>query len=625
MPTPEQNLPGKGGAVALGDLVDALAVQRGSAPFADELRRAFARLRPTVVAVEWPGGELKGGLASALARLPEITALFWRAPEAGEIRRLVMDPCDPFVEAVRLCEEFAIPWYPVDDADGAAGEPFRHLPDDHAASWLGLGVYTERILASVPPADPPRRVRRLAWRLQMLAERAGPLLFVGTLHTVAALRQLSPAGHEPPPPAHDEPTNWHVERIPAPLLDRVLGEPPFVTWLYENFRSGTGPEDRFPLLEAYDRLLDATTEAYIDLYDELVSPTERRALVQFARNLALARHALRPRLYEVLTAAKGCVNDDFGAVCLEKALDYPPNRDDAPPGPEERPLHRSPDIYVDLGEGREKSAPAYPEPPRESVFFTFRRRPNARQKMLWQFDFARSMFEGMGICSYPPEDDFIERFFRTVRTRAFQQITDNHSTTEEFTSSVLDGLDIRETMRHFHEQRLYVRRERLPPGRVGPVVLLWHDFPRATPNLWRTCLYAENQNESDIAFYARPLGEEMVGPGITRTEYHGILSVYPAMGIPNVWRLLEARRFATCGEILVASGVLLSQERYVAVVAPHPPSMELREFARAHKRALIYLPLGTFGRPLLARVRQCHILAGKHVRNWAADYIAPLR
>jgi hypothetical protein len=400
----------------------------------------------------------------------------------------------------------------------------------------------------------------------------------------------------------------------------VLGEIPFLAWLYENFRQQAGPNETFPVLQGLAELLHTAAVQYADEYDETVNLTEWRALFQFCRNLSLVRGRLRPGFYELVTAAKACVDDDFGAIVLEVASRYP-GIDGPPPDQEEAAAHSSLDLHLDLGDGLRKAVPAYPRPKLAELEFHFRRRrPDERQKRRWQRDFLLSF--GRGICSWPPEDERIEDFFAHLRRRVMQTLTTDHTLVEEFSSSMHDGLDFRETMRNWHTGKLFVRRERIPPGRVGPVVVVWRDYPLGTGGLWRSTLYAENQNESDIAVYCSALGREMVGPEITRTEYHGILSVYPARGIPDVWMVPELYQWRTCARLLLASAILLCEERYIGYVAAKPPDRDLVELARRHKVAIVHLPLAGFSRKTLKRLRQVHILGSHAARKWAGDYIA---
>ena len=138
---------------------------------------------------------------------------------------------------------------------------------------------------------------------------------------------------------------------------------------------------------------------------------------------------------------------------------------------------------------------------------------------------------------------------------------------------------------------------------------------------WRTTLYAENQNESDIAFYATPLGDEVVGPRISRVEFGGIMSIYPARRIPDIWTFSGIEDLRTCAETLLAAAILFSEEKFIAYVDRNPPSSVLKTLAARFKKQIVYLPSRGFAERQIKRMRNFHILGGRDVRNYAADYI----
>jgi hypothetical protein len=621
--------------VPLTDHLAAIPMEPGVLAWAMAGRRLLAAHRPDAILVEYPEA-LGPAICELVGRLPEIMVLGWRE-EAGRARMIPGDPCDARIEAIRLALESELPLHFVDDleCDGERNTPL--LPDATLLEKLGVARYAEQLIEQLPVSIPNEADRRMATRLKATAANYQRPVFVGRVHRFGALRTLLNApGARLPEVTHEATPQHDFFPVTGRQLGIALREIPWVAWLWENFRSARAPDEGFAVSEALESLFRRAGTQYHAEFQEEVNLTEWRAISRFARNLALVRGGVRPRLYEVTMAAKGCVDGDFGAIVLQQALEYPPNKRADENGTEEQEAedaarHGSLSIHGEFDGERERLEPAYDRGELREISFHFRRRPRPTpmQKEQWRDAFFRSL---TGICSWPPEDDFIEKFFRTVRQRAYLQISENHSASEEFTSSTLDGLDVRETLRNWHRGKLYVRRERVPPGRIGPVVLYWRDFPFTVSGLWRTTLYAENQNESDISVYSTPPGKEMVGPGVTRIDYFGILSVFPAMNIPDVWsaNLYAARIFSmipgepTHARALIAAGLFFSEERYVAVVGPHPPDSGMRQLARRLGKGLVYLPLSTFSKSLLKRARQCHILSGHQVRSWAGDYIPKL-
>ena len=616
--------------VPLTEHLAAIPMEPGVLAWTTAARRLLASHRPDAILVEYPAA-LEEAILGLARALPEIRVLAWRSAP-GLAWMIPGDPCDARMEAVRLALESDLPVHCIDELPSDPERPAPMLPDAVLAEKIGAAALAERILDGLPPAIPTAADRALAGRLRAIAGQYERPVFVGRLHRFGVLRSLlgNPNARLTEPAIEPTPSH-HFQPLQGRQLGIALREIPWVAWQWEDFRSAHAPDESFGVTNALEGLLRRAAERYKLEFHEDVNLTEWRAISQFARNLALVRGGVRPRLYEITMAARGCVDGDFGAITLEQALRYPPNEGSVFP-PEELSeadaRHGSLSLYGDFDGEQERLSPAYDAGELREITFQFNRRPRPTtfQKDQWRNDFFSSI---TGICSWPPEDEFIEKFFRTVRNRAFLQISENHSTSEEFSSSALDGLDVRETVRNWHRGKLYVRRERIPPGRIGPVILYWRDFPFTVSGLWRTTLYAENQNESDIAVYSTAPGREMVGPGITRIDYFGILSVFPAMGIPDVWSAspFAARIFSlipgelTHARVLIAAGLVFSQERYVAVVGPQPPDSGLRQLARRLGKGLVYLPLGTFSKSLLKRARQCHILSGQAVRGWAGDYI----
>src|SRR5260221_9997359 len=142
---------------------------------------------------------------------------------------------------------------------------------------------------------------------------------------------------------------------------------------------------------------------------------------------------------------------------------------------------------------------------------------------------------GDAICSYPPEDLVIEDYGRFLKKKAKALLSEERVRVEPFTTSILDGIDIRETIRNWHQNKIYVRQADRLAGEVGSVVVVF-DEDREDRYQYLTTWLGEHQNESDMAFYSTLPFENMVGPGIGRAEYGGFLMTLPAR------RMFDVRR-----------------------------------------------------------------------------------
>src|SRR5262249_19145202 len=153
-----------------------------------------------------------------------------------------------------------------------------------------------------------------------------------------------------------------------------------------------------------------------------------------------------------------------------------------------------------------------------------------------------------------------------VRDQAKSLIGADLARSEKFTTSVMDGLDIRETLRHWHTGDLYVKV--LPPSRGSvEVVVFLFDVP-ADPKKYvhRATWYAEPKEESTLGFYSADPLQNLAGPGIGQAEYGGAFFLFPPRPIPDIWEDRRLNFTDTLEERLLAGALLNTIERHVAVV-----------------------------------------------------------
>jgi len=604
------------------DRVRVIPSVHGRIMFATRVRRAFTFARPACIAVELPPG-LRDAVLAAVDYLPQIAAVCYREQTLeNRLCYLPISPADSIVEAIRLARENDIPLEFIDLDVEPFDEPAVPMPDDYAIERIGLDAYARAVAASLVPSQPGQasrvREQHMAWHLRRLSSHYDSILFVCGVGHLIRIAQFYLSGGEPAARS-TPPREPFVAHLAAGSLSRALREIPYVVHLYETARANGELNGRwqFDKLEAVRSIYLAAERAYTDRYKEEINVTQWRTLLQYTRNLALTQMNVCPEFYEVVVGAKSVVDGDYGAVVHEIASSYPPQRDySAHPA-----LELLPHDHGRLGDSDERHwlKPRPPHPPEHTVRVKFRRRPTPRECTLWRELWNRSFH--VGICSWPPEDKIQEDFMAYVRKRALQVVSEDKKQVMEFTTSFYDGLDIRETMRNWHERKIFVQYTPPPRGQVGPVVLIFENDPIKRIDSWRLTLYAEHQNESDISFYAEPLGEHVVGPGICHTHFRGILSVFPARHIPDVWTNPAIDEYPTCAEKLLAAAILYSEARYIAYVAPQPPSAAMRQMAGYNGREIVYLPIFTFSRRMLRKIRKFHILDGHHVRAFAADYI----
>ncbi len=86
-----------------------------------------------------------------------------------------------------------------------------------------------------------------------------------------------------------------------------------------------------------------------------------------------------------------------------------------------------------------------PGPPLTWQTLSLQRRPTQDEKHRWEYN-----WNPYSQCSFPPEDERIEMLRNRVCERAQAIMGQDLARTEKFTTSVKDGIDIRDTLRHWY-------------------------------------------------------------------------------------------------------------------------------------------------------------------------------
>src|SRR6185503_19098826 len=233
--------------------------------------------------------------------------------------------------------------------------------------------------------------------------------------------------------------------------------------------------------------------------------------MKYVRNLSLVERRLTPDLYTLVVASQQFVGDQFALHVLETARSYPFNG---------KTEYEGVSLGIDqirLPDGTiAKATNRLAGPPMSWRTLELKKRPDRRQQKLWQ-----QRWNPFRQCSWPPEDVAIERFRTHTFAKAMQIIGQDLAKVEKFTTSVQDGIDIRETLRNWHTGDIYVKV--FPPNRGGidTVVMLFDSpaDPRDYP--YRVTWRHEHMEESTLSFYATDWRKNVLGPGIAQATYGG--------------------------------------------------------------------------------------------------------
>lgn len=597
----------------LDDHITCVPAIHGRCFFAGEVRRLFLQDAYQCLAVELPHS-LSAHVQEAVGYLPVITAVVYQE-QIEDYCYVPIEPGEAIIEAIRLGLQERLPIEFIDMETDTFPAMSPALPDEYAASQVGLETYYRSVLPYLTSANPgdinDQREAFMAHQLRNLSEKFSKILFVCGMAHLEGIRKHF-LNKTPPPQSVAVEYNPKIYGVHSDGIYLLTGEIPYLTFLYEKNRYQLDMKPFEKTDGIKELLLEARKEHCRDLPEEQDRLTSGaiQSLLYYLRNLCFIKGYLTPSLYDLVVAAQGVGGGGFGARVIEIAKFYPYQDPTIPLDTIRMNLGKG---WVDeLGEIDLKSR--LPGPPFTLKHIRLERRPPPEKKYKWLRHFGRH-----SECSWPDEDDRIENFTRHVQVRALSLVSEDLSKVEKFSTSIKDGLDIRETLRQWHTGEIYVKE--LPPtrGDVGAVVFIFDtDFEKYP---WRTTWHAEHQNESTLCLYATDHRQDVIGPGISRAVYGGAMFLFPPQPIQDIWSDKNFNKAQQPHTKLVMAAACYSKSKFVAYVARERPDFECRNIAKRLGRHLIYLPLSSFSSYTLRKLRKFHVLQGHHIRSYAQKYI----
>ena len=590
-----------------------LPVVPGRIEFAWRVRRFITLSKPQVVAVELPTS-LEQVYEKAVARLPQMSVVV--IPERDDDQRatyIPVEPGDPFVEAIRSAKEIG--------SDTVLLEPATHdkphisdtYPEPYSVEVIGMERYVEAYrvhpIARTPHVE--AHAAAMSWKLQG-ADPLASILVVVSLNMLDPLLDAMENPQDPPPPPRVRLFgDTDIYNLHPDCLAEVTSEPPYYQERYESLRNGDLDGFKFERQKWQLALLKDAEKEYNINTGEVMSSWQRRGLAKFARNLAMLDGHLVPGAYDLTLGARSLVDDNFAYEVWQMANRYSAQQTEDPPL---ETLNLTGDeIWVNTRKLRiRRRLPRMKQMMRPA---TLKTRKREKYKGEWA-----SKTDGAAICSYPPEDLVIENYGRFLKQYAKAMLSEEKSHTEPFVTSMHDGIDLRETIRHWHEGQIYVRQLARYSGETGAVVVIFDEDKRDKYTYLTTWL-GEHQNESDMAFYSTQPFEHIVGPGIGRAEYGGLMMTLPPHRLFDVWQDPDYDTAETKAERLLMAALDYSMGKYVVYVAAKPPRSSFKRMAARLNRQLVYVPLGQLSPSKLKKLRVVHVLDSHKRRDDAKQYI----
>jgi len=581
----------------------------GRLEFSIELRRILLTEKPRIVAIELPGF-LERTYRRAIARLPQMSVILYIDQDDEDRATYVpVEPADPFTEAMRTAEEIGAQVIFLEPDTAERPHLPDTYPDTYAIRRIGLDRYIEayRVWPQTRTEEVSAHASAMAWKLQ----GAEPLQ---NTCVVVSLNMLDPLldAMESPQPAPPRARTFEIQLLnPHPeCLAEITVEYPYLQERYEFFRLDLRNEESLDRPRAQLELLREAEAKYIQSTGDKIAHWQRRMIARFSRNLATISGDLVAGVYDLAVAARSIVDDNYGWETWQMANRYLAQQEVS--DLETVKLSAS-EIWINTKRLRIRRR--LPRPKQ-------RLRPaglKPRKKEKFPGEWARQT-TGDAICSYPPEDLVIEEYGRFLKQKAKAILSEERVRVEPFTTSILDGIDIRETIRNWHRHKIFVRKADRLAGEVGAVVVIF-DEDREDRYQYLTTWLGEHQNESDMSFYSTFPFENLVGPGIGRAEYGGFLMTLPPRRLFDVWSDPDYDFAESKPERLLMAGLDYSVERFVVYVAAKPPRSIFRSIATHLGRKILYVPIGQLSPTKMKKLRVVHVLDSYERRDQAKDYL----
>lgn len=534
-----------------------------------------------------------------------------------------IDPCQPVIVGLRIALQERRPIHFIDMETNAFQPQAAVMPDPYALKTVALERFATAVLPSLvrPSQEQTRqRLTYMAGRLHELERKFDKILLLCAIQEWPWLREAYEEfdGQLPEGDAVEPPTTYCVN--PNSLVF-MFGELPFIAGLHEQARAQL-EDDENVTIDGVKQLLMSARSSYLqDLGKRArkITPLHLKQCLKYIRNLTLLEHRMTPDLYTIALAAKQVMGDQYTIHLVETARHYA-FHGDAEAFQREDAAYQQVTLGIDQlrlpGEEVVSVVSRLPGPPITWRPLELRRPPLREDCQRWG-----RQWDPNGQCSWPPEDTLIESFRTRVIDRAKALTGADLARSEKFSTSIKDGIDIRETLRHWYDGDIYVKV--MPPsvGAMDCCVMLFDApaDPRDYP--WRTTWFAEHAEESTLAFFATDFQQEMIGPGIALATYGGAMFLYPPVSIPNIWfdpRLAEHDQLE---DRLVAAACLHARERRIALLSERAPGAQWRRIAKGYHKQLVHIPMSHFNDALVKQLRMVHVLNGTHVRSYADHFI----
>jgi hypothetical protein len=636
--------------------------------FAKLVQIALFKVFPDSIAVELPDN-IREEIIEGIERLPYLSLIGYADTlNPKKMNFIPIDPGDSIIESIRLGLEFNIPIEFIDLSVQDYEAPSIKLPDDYSLNHIGISEFYQKISVFFDRENEGNKVKARDrvnledfLKNQEVATKEYDFVEKDILrekYMAAHLLRMIPLYHRIlfiVGMAHWENIKFFIENpeytkdIDLDLIPHkfvkifnirgsdarfLLREVPYHTYKWVRFKKEhsknllekiESPKALYSILDSYNKIdhikkifLKAKYD-YEEEFKEFIDLHKLKSLFQYSRNLSLTEQRLLPNLYHLLISAKNVVDDDYAWKVLEKASRYPYNDESDKYETLQLTIEGAYDPsgkYIKLRRHHPYSYGKHQEVP-------LKKKPKEKYPGEWKDKWEEGKWETV---SWPPEDIIEEDYFSYIREKAIKHLKNQRIKIEEFKSSLMDGIAIKETIRNWaFKKTIYVQNIQQIQGKIDTIVVIFDEDEGEKENYpYKLTWWAEHDRESDMAFYATNPGDYIIGPGITHVEVGGLLSIFPPKFLKPIFEPYlnyEFKDVKNKAERLLKAAILYSKEKYVAYVAEEPPRNYFYSLAGVKNRELVFIPLETFSKESLKTIKHIHILAGRDKRKIAHNYI----
>jgi len=600
----------------------------------------FATAKPAVVALELPPS-FRPALEWAASCWPTPVAAFERG--RGEAMGMVIPfvPGDSIVEAYRLASRAGIEVVLIDVDVEVAGEqrpPATLALGSEFAGRRDIGFFGAADALNTretPLVSDLAREAAMASALAALMEQHVSVLWVGGFahwsRIVERLRRLDFSGTDVELTRRRRFTR---ARLASSALMRLTGQYPAMVAAFARAPRQFEPFDAMrTLLQEAAKPDTAGKGVSLARNERRTASSEVGAAIDlartglYARNLAAtARVSEQPQLAELVLAASATIGPRYAAqLCALATADHR-----SPPAETLRALtfevnpRTKGSHKVEAGfcfRGKRLSAePWFPVPwpileapdvvqlAREACNTDYEGLPDARPGEAFHWH------------AYPPDQDAYEEFVRYALRRA-SQVDPVDGPSVPFVNGLEGGLDLRTTIRFWHEDQIYVRQHQRTSDIVRNGVIDWSNRSEDSKNLRGGVRPAPGWNDPDataIGSVSREVTQDTIRKQgrsvVTRRtrEWSFVTLDHPTFetrsGSGALWERvilplvdLEKRRDDVYGWLEIV--FQFCEGKPFVYYSQYVPSARIYALARSHKVRLRWCPLGRLSDALLARHR----------------------